>query len=301
MARDGVDVIHGHSTKASLLAATASRLTGVPSVYTPHAWAFDRAANPMSRVMYAAFERAMGRVHRKIIAVADAERQLAKRAGVGRDQDIRVVMTGLPNRSTRLPRTEARAVLAFADEEVVVAWVGRRARQKRPQDLAPLARALGVADIRLVALGYGIEGSREGAELVAAGGRILPQQTDPGILYAAADDLVQASAWEGTSLAVLEAMAAGLPVVAYSVGGLPQQVENGLTGHLVEPGSIEMLAAWIVELARSPRERALAGMAAREKLDRDFNFERMIDSIQSVYHSVGAQAATPGRHDGHIV
>jgi glycosyltransferase involved in cell wall biosynthesis len=291
LCRSGVDVIHGHSTKASLLTASVSRLTGVPSVYTPHAWAFDRPRRT-SRLVYGAFERNMSRTHREIVAVADSERRLAASVGIRGAEKIRLVHTGLPEQAGSYIRAEARSVLGLGDRDLVVAWVGRRAPQKRPQDLAPLAAALSPRGIQLVALGYGLGDSPEGAALLASGGRILAEGTDPLALYAAADIFAQTSAWEGCSLAILEAMRAGLPTVAYRVGGLPEQVEEPSTGYLVEPGAVGALATRVIAIARSPRERARIGAAARRRFEHHFAFDQMLDSIESIYRQVGAALPT---------
>ena len=108
------------------------------------------------------------------------------------------------------------------------------------------------------------------------------------MLYAAADIFVQTSAWEATSLAVLEAMQAGLPVVAYRVGGLADQVCDGLTGYLVDLAAVDDLASRTIDLARSQTQRSRLGNAGRRRCDEMFSFEQMIDSIESIYTSMGS-------------
>jgi glycosyltransferase involved in cell wall biosynthesis len=296
LCRGGVDVIHGHSSKASLLAGCASRLTGVPSVYSPHAWAFEQQKPFVTRLAYATLERAMGRCHQEIIAVADSERHAAQRAGIRPlSGAVRLVHTGLPQGPLPPDRVQARRSLGLPPNDIVVAWVGRRAAQKRPQDLPPLAAALAPEGIRLIAAGWGLAGATEAGALAAHGGRVLPDGTDPLDLYAAADVFVQTSAWEANPLSVLEAMRAGLPVVAYRVGGLPELVEDGITGYLVEPNRIESLTSRVIALARSPLERARMGAAAQRRLQSGFRFDTMLDAIESTYWS--AVSASHGRED----
>ena len=74
---NGSSLIHAHSTKAGMLAAWTSRLSGVPSVYTPHSWSFDRALSASMRAGYVIYERRTARAHRLVIAVSESERQLA--------------------------------------------------------------------------------------------------------------------------------------------------------------------------------------------------------------------------------
>jgi glycosyltransferase involved in cell wall biosynthesis len=285
-----VDVIHAHSTKASLLAAWASWLTGVPSVYTPHAWAFDREGSPAVRKAYAAFERAMARTHKEIIAVAESERRAASRAGIRPlGGTVRLARTGLPAGLDVPTRAEARSALRLALETNVVAWVGRRAAQKRPQDLAPLAALLRREGIQLVAAGWELADAPQGRALLAEHGRILPEDVDPAVLYSAADMFVQTSAWEANPLSVLEAMRASLPVVAYRIGGLPELVQDGITGYLVPPGAVESLALRLIKLAGSPIERSLLGDAGRRRCELCFPFQGMLDKIESTYWSAIAQ------------
>ncbi len=218
------DVVHSHSTKAGLLAGVAARKAGVPSVYTPHGWAFQRRdIGPLSRSGYTGLERGLARwCHGSVVVVSNEERTEALQRSVASPERLHVVHTGLRDR--RVPdRTSARRVLGLSADELVAVWVGRWAPQKRPADLAPLARRL-AGTARIVALGQGLADSPEGAAFLAEGGVIPPETINPGIAYAAADLFVQTSAWEGLSIAVLEAMSAGLPVVAYAVGGLPEQV-----------------------------------------------------------------------------
>ena len=282
----GADVVHGHSTKASLLTAGASRLTGVPSVYSPHFWAFESNVSRPVRWSFRTFERAMARTHEEIIAVAGSERRAAADAAIAPQSGaVRLVRTGLRPVPEPPRQSEARRALGLPTDGVVVAWIGRLAPQKRPQDLAPLAAALAPKGIQLVALGSGLPGSSPGRALLEKTGTILRPGTDPLLVYAAADMFVQTSAWEAAPLTVLEAMRAGLPVIAYDVGGLDEQVDDGVTGYLVAPDTIDALARCAVALAQSPEDRARMGEAARRRFDELFTFDRMLDAIEWTYFS----------------
>jgi glycosyltransferase involved in cell wall biosynthesis len=284
LCRSDVDIIHGHSTKASLLAAGASRLTGVPSVYTPHAWGFDRDGSLPIRLAYTAFERAMARIHREIVVVAESELRAAQRAGIRPlSGAVRVVHTGLQPEDDAPSRARARLALGLSAREVVVAWVGRRAAQKRPQDLPPIASALAAEGIRLIVAGWGLAGTPEGDGVLANQGRILSEDADLRDLYAAADVFVQTSAWEANPVSVLEAMRAALPVVAYGVGGVRELVRDGVSGYLVAPEAIGPLISRVVALARAPYDRARMGQAGRQRLELCFGFGGMLDAIESTY------------------
>ena len=106
----GSSLIHAHSTKAGMLAAWTSRLSGVPSVYTPHSWSFDRALPASLRAGYVIYERRTARAHRLVIAVSESERHLALQHRIKEQSAIRVVYNGLPSTLVELDRASARPV-----------------------------------------------------------------------------------------------------------------------------------------------------------------------------------------------
>jgi glycosyltransferase involved in cell wall biosynthesis len=103
------------------------------------------------------------------------------------------------------------------------------------------------------------------------------------------------SDYEGCPFTVIEAMAAGAPVVATRVGGVPELVEHGVSGLLVEPRSPEALAAAVSELLASPERASRMGAAGRLAARKRFSVERMVEGVAAVYEEVAARAN--GRHD----
>jgi len=277
-------IVHAHGTKAGLLAALAARRARAPSVYTPHAWMLERAGSVSARSTYAAYDRTVVRAHRAILAVSKSDREVALRHRLAAPGRIHVVNNGLPPAARIAPD---RMALGLPVDAFIACWVGRNAPQKRPEDLAPLARALSVRHITLVALGVGLPGSLHEAAIRAAGGVVLGGDTEPSSLYAASDVLVSTSAWEGHPLCVLEAMRAGLPVVAYAVGGIPEQVKDGESGCLVPPGAVEDVATRIAELRDDEVVRTRMGAAARIEFTRHFTVDRMVDGVEAVYERIG--------------
>lgn len=101
-------------------------------------------------------------------------------------------------------------------------------------------------------------------------------------LYAGADIFVHPTRFEGSSLVTLEAMAHGLPVVATRAGGIPDKVEDGRSGVLVEPGDVEALASALLRVARDAELRKRMGAAAREKVEA-FAWPRIADRVIALY------------------
>jgi glycosyltransferase involved in cell wall biosynthesis len=284
-----VSLVHAHSTRAGPIAALIAQLARRPLVYTPHGWSFQMQVGGARRAAYAAAELLLTRaLKRQVIAVAGDERLAAERWHVAPSDRIAVVPTGLPEPERAYERAIARSALGLADSRIVAAWVGRAADQKRPQDLAALAAACG-PDVHIVALGANLATSTAGQSFAACGGTVLPDTTDPQLLYAAADLVVQTSAWEGMPLALLEAMAAALPVVAYDVGGVGELVLDGETGYCVAMGDVAGAAARVRMLAEDHDLRRTLSFSARARVSAHHSFDGFLDGIERAYmQSIGA-------------
>jgi len=102
-----------------------------------------------------------------------------------------------------------------------------------------------------------------------------------------ADAYLNTSVFEGVSLTILEAMAAGLPVVATEVGGTPEVVVDGETGILVRPRAVQRIADSILALAQTPRRARDYGTAGRERAVERFSIGRMVDAYRDVYQQLG--------------
>jgi glycosyltransferase involved in cell wall biosynthesis len=119
--------------------------------------------------------------------------------------------------------------------------------------------------------------------------RFLGFRTDVGDILAAANLFVLPSRSESHPLAVLEAMLAGLPIIASSVGGVPDTIRHDKEGLLVPPVDPEALAAAIQDLISDPCRRARLGKAASDRARRHFTVEVMADAYERIY--VGAQSS----------
>jgi glycosyltransferase involved in cell wall biosynthesis len=281
----GVDLVHAHSTKAGWLAGGVSRRTGIPSVFTPHSWSFEMRWPLPLRMALAASERLMvRRLHAHVVAVCEHERQAGLRWRVlRRTGGSSVVLSSVQLPAAPPGREAARRRLGIPGHLRVVAWVGRNDAQKRPGDVVSLAGRLAPHGIAVMVMGFAMAGGPLEEELRRHGGRVLPPGTDVFDLYAAADVVVQTSAWEGLPLVVLEAMGMGLPIVAYDVGGVGEAIVPGATGYTVPPADVDAAARWCRAICDDDDLRRRLGDAARARSSRLFGEERMIDEIERVY------------------
>jgi glycosyltransferase involved in cell wall biosynthesis len=179
-----------------------------------------------------------------------------------------------------------RTAHGFAPDDLVVAYVGRFDPQKNPLGLiAAFARAAaGRPAMRLAMAGEGrlLEASRELAGKLGARVSFLGLIPRVPEMLSACDIFALASHWEGAPMAAIEAMAAGLPVVAAAVGGVPDLVVDGVTGLLTPPGDAAALAAALAALADDPEKRRRFGAAAELRAAR-FDVGAMVQSYAAFF------------------
>ncbi len=127
---------------------------------------------------------------------------------------------------------------------------------------------------------------------VAARVHVLGPRKDVPALMHAMDVFAMPSIWEGFGLVLLEAMAAGRPIVASRVATIPEVVVDGLTGLLVPPGDPLALAEALAELANQPELAARLGQAGRERVRRQFSLEKMVGDTELLYRELVEERAS---------
>jgi glycosyltransferase involved in cell wall biosynthesis len=172
--------------------------------------------------------------------------------------------------------------------------VGRLEPQKNPRLLVQAFAALNNPRIHLIMLGEGSLREQLTAYIrehsLERCVHLLGKRNEVPECLAASDVFVLSSNWEGNPLAVMEAMAAGLPVVATAVGGVPELVESGHQGILVPPGDSAAFTNAMRTLLNDPEKRAAMGNAARVRATAAFNVERMARGYESIYRAALAAA-----------
>lgn len=192
-----------------------------------------------------------------------------------RDDQMAVVSNPAP-----MPETTANAV-----EGQYVAFAGRFSPEKGVETLLAAARQLAGVPFKVAGDGPTLSDMMAKAPRnVEFAGRL-----DAGELrafYAGARLVVVPSVWfEQFPMVILEAMALGLPVVASRIGGLPEIVEDGITGCLFEPGNAEDLAEKLGGLWSNPELRRRMGKAGREKVIRQYGQEQYYNNLMAVYQT----------------
>jgi glycosyltransferase involved in cell wall biosynthesis len=282
------DVIHGHSSKGGAIARLAAIGSGVPAFYTIHGLVVvDPSLARWKRLMYRSIEVLLSQCSARIIAVSPEEERNAIRSGMG---EARLIC--IPNGIGALEftaRDEARRAIGVGEQDVVVGFVGRLVDQKAPDVLLrAFARVAGAASqARLVMVGSGpLEDSlRQLASDLRVAERITwLGERDAREVFAAFDLFAISSRKEGLPYVVLEAMQAGLPVVATDSSGVELLVEPGSNGMIVPCGDVNGFAEAMLEIIRDAERRARFGLALQQK-SKLFTVERMVAQTLAAYES----------------
>jgi glycosyltransferase involved in cell wall biosynthesis len=276
------DIVTAHTSKAGAVARLAAWSLGLPATYTPHDFAFGPAYPGLQGTVYSTVERVLARVPRTVVIdVSEEERQRALARRVGRPDRHVVIRNGIADVDTAL---QCGAAVDGPLRLLVVA------RHEPPKDHATLVRALARITAlpwtcRLVGSGDGIEATR--ADVVAHGlaerVEVVGPSSDVAGEMARASVLVLPSRSESFPLCVLEAMRAGLPVVASDVGGVGEAVVDGSTGLLVPPGDADALARALRTLVVDPALRSELGARARRSYVTRFGLDAMLDALEATY------------------
>ena len=303
------DVLHAHGQKAALLGRVVATGAGTPALYSPHGLVYrsqllrPRRSARARRLATLTVERALGRRTAALTACSEDERAAAVRDRLVRPDRACVVDYGVDPDEGVPPDPE---LAAFRGEGPLLGLVaGLREQKGLPTLLDALERLAARGEpLRFAIVGNGPLSAA--AEARAArpplAGMLLVKRFDGRVepYLRALDGFVLPSLWEGLPIAVLEAMAMGLPVVATAVNGTPEAVREGETGYLVPASDPDALARRMADLAADAGARARMGARAREIAREHFTIERMVDEMLAVYRAAAAGRPPPwtGRREG---
>lgn len=274
-------LVHSHTSKAGMLARLAARITGTPSVFTAHTWSFDEGVPSMRRRISVPLERLGAALGGKIITVSDANTRKALRHSITSQKNMVRVWNGVPDTPLRArPGTTT---------PLTMITIARMVHQK---DHATLLHAVSTLEgnWRIQLVGDGPE--RTALEALTAELGLTQRVTffgerqDVAHLLSQADIFILPSKWEGLPISILEAMRAGLPVIASDVGGVSEAVIGGETGFLTRPRDVDHLRAQIRHLIETPHVLARIGKAGRERYEREFRIEVTARKTVEIYEEV---------------
>ena len=277
------DLVSTHSSKAGWIGRLAARSLGLPVLFTAHGWPFTGGLSVRARKFYVAAERLAAPLADRIITVSDYDRMLALEKRIAPPGKIIRIHNGVHDRPGDPPATTPR-------DGVRIVMVGRFSPQK---DHSGLLRALGdlrELDWTLDLIGAG-PSQHEAVELARALGidrrvRFLGALAEVHRVLREADVYALISNWEGFPRSILEAMSAGLPVVASDVGGVSEAVREAKTGFLVPRKNHQLLAERLRALITRADLRRSLGTLGRRRYQEEFRFELMFERTIALYQQM---------------
>lgn len=279
----GTDIVHTRNAEAFFYAGIGARLAGIPVLlHSEHGRIFD------DRALRLYAQRLLSRWAHGIFAVSGQLRDdLVRYVGL-RPSQVDVLHNGVDqSRFGGVDREAARRLLDLDTVTLAVGSVGRLVPVKNYALLLRAFAALRRDDAVLLLAGEGPE--RAALEQLAQGlgvasrTRLLGHREDVPTVLAALDVFALSSRSEGMSNTLLEAMAAGLPIVATRVGGNPEIVRDGVDGLLADDDDTQGFAGALRALADQPGRRAAMGGSGRDRVATEFSIEAMVDRYARYY------------------
>lgn len=283
-----IDLVHTHSSKAGIIGRLAARLAGVGViVHTVHGWSFNPTQSRWRRRLYRAAERLVASCTDRIITVAEAGVRDGLEAGIGRPELYSVVRSGID--VTAFAQQPGRPSNGGGAEKIHVGTLACLKPQKDPLTLVRAAARV-VAEEPQAVFHIAGDGELRGQvealvqELGIADRVILHGWVEDAHAFLSGLDLfVLTSRFEGLPRAVLQAAAAGVPIVATAVDGTPEFVVNNESGLLVPAGDHDAIAAAILCLIRNSELRSALTQGARRRLRGSFEIAEMLHRIEEIY------------------
>jgi glycosyltransferase involved in cell wall biosynthesis len=278
------DVVHTHGYRADVLAGDAARRLAAPTVTTVHGFTGGDWKNRL-------YEHLQCRALRRFDAVVTVSRPMREMLALRgiRHGLLHVVPNAYATDQPALDASAARSILGIGEQEFCIGWVGRLSHEKGADIMIAALAQPTVRGATLAVIGDGAERGRLHAQARALGvaGRVhwCGTRRDARRLLRAFDVVALSSRTEGTPMVLLEAMSAGVPIVATRVGGIPD-VANESCARLVPPESPEKLAAAIAALRVDPDGTACRTARASQHVRHRYPLEQWVSDYDAVYSRV---------------
>lgn len=275
------DLIAIHSSKTGILARLAGRFAKIPCIFTAHGWSFTTGIPEPNRSIYEWIEKIHAPLAQKIICVSEYDRQLGMKIGIAPDRLV-TIHNGVEDIS---PCLRANPSL---ENPVKILAVARFDRQKDHPSL--IAAMSNIDNARLILVGDGPDELKikqlveryNMTEIVEFRG-FCDNVTE---IMAEAQIFVLSSNWEGLPCTIVEAMRAGLPIVASDVGGVSETIEDGKTGYLIPHKNVALMHQKLTQLVQNRQLRSEMGNLGRQKYEAQFTFTQMYAKTFETYQQV---------------
>lgn len=293
------DLVHTHTSKAGVLGRMAARACSIPSIHTPHGHIFYGYFGPILTCLFIYIERLMAKHTEKIISLTHIETSESLAKGIGTPQQYTTIHSGVPLLSFRnigaSEGTKFRMQYGIPDTAFVFVSIGRLVPIKGFDILINAFAKAGFRQqpVYLIIIGDGEERSR--LETIASGCSASERINFTGALadirpaLSAANTFVLASTNEGMGRVFIEAMAAGLPAIGTSVGGIPSIISNEKNGILVPGENIDALSAALEKAAANAALMKEMGKNAAVSVFPEYDESTMVQQLADIYRTALAK------------
>ncbi len=307
--RERPQILHTHAAKGGTvgrLAALALPRRVRPKVifHTFHGHSLTGYFSPRKASVFLAIERLLARVSTRLIAVSAEVKQDLVALGVARPEQIVVIPLGFDLERFALEpaerdaaRAALRSELGIPADACVVTLVARLVPIKRvDRFLEAAVRLRGLPGVHFLIVGDGeladdlrdSDDARKTSSVTTWAGMRL----DMPAVYAASDVVALTSDNEGTPVSLIEAQAAGLPVVSTRVGGVASVIRDGESGYVVDAGDVDQLASMLRALIGDADARSRFGEAGRRHVMESFSIDRLMDDLDTLYRQALAAVSS---------
>ncbi len=287
------DAVHLHSSKAGIIGCLAKPWIEAPMIYTPHglrsfAYPDKSPLKSIARVVEKWICRSVGNV----VAVSIEEASEVVRSDIAPAEKVTVIENGVDLEDMSAAATISRADIGVPQDAYLVGTVGRLQAQKDPVLFVQAASSIAdrIPGAHFVMVGDGplesVVRQHIAREHLAGRFHLLGWRADATDILKLFDVFVLTSRYEGMPFVLLEAAAAGLPLVSTNVPGAQSLIDDGFSGLLAAAGDAEVIGAHLVALHSDKTLRLELGNAARTSIAESHGLELMLDSWNKTYRSV---------------
>lgn len=286
------DVVSTHTAKGGVLGRIAAASLRLPVLFTAHGWTFTDGISRLQARVWRFAERLVGPLAGRIVTVSEFDRKLALRARITSPDRILTIHNGMPDTADGL-----RAKPGTQPPHLVMV-----ARFEAQKDHRTLLLALATLKEKAWSLSLVGNGPLESSMKMLCRDldlqdrvTFLGARSDVAEILAQSQIFVLCTHWEGLPRSIIEAMRAGLPVIATAVAGIPELVDEGNSGLMCRPRDVEDVTNQLRALIDSPTRRVEMGRQARQRYLDHFQFDRMFARTLQTYDAVVAYKAVRAR------
>lgn len=299
ISRGNYDIVHTHGSKARFLGRIAAASFGrIKVIQTAHGWPFYKSMNSLKKFVYVSLERIGFNLADLNICVSPRDRDKALSHGIGYLDDYRIVRSGVEFnefRAARGSKSEARRKLGIGDKTDVVGSVMRFCPEKAPDIFVRVAAGVIEKKPKTMFFLVGDGPLRIKTEKLIDSLNLkdsivlLGSRKDVVEILPAFDAFLITSRTEGLPRALLESLAAGVPVVSTDVGGIHELIKNGRNGFLSDEGDIESLVADVIRILDFPGKTKELIAHVDEDIE-PFSASKMVDDLFELYTKITSPA-----------